>query len=125
MRRRAETASEHDEQCALIEWWTIFAQTRRIHPSLLYAIPNGGARHAAVAAKLKAEGVRKGIPDLMLAMARGQYHGLYVEMKATGGRTTVEQKAMLDEFSKQGYCTVVALGADEARVAITEYLAQK
>lgn len=127
MRRRL-VASEHDEQAALVTWWTIYAQTRGIHPSLLFAIPNGaylGAdpkRRAITMGKLKATGLRPGVPDLMLAIPVGLYHGLYVEMKAEEGTVSVEQKIMLGELGKQGYCTAVAFGFDRAKRVVEGYL---
>ena len=51
---------EHQEQKTLIKWCEY-----KGHPyNLIFAIPNGGQRHKAVAAKLKAEGVKSGVPDL-------------------------------------------------------------
>ena len=38
---------------------------------LIYHVPNGGHRHKKVAEKLKDQGVKAGIPDLVLPMARG------------------------------------------------------
>ena len=66
----AMLASEHQEQAALFRWaW--FAQVKHPALALLYAIPNGGHRHKAVAARMKAEGVKAGVPDLCLPVARG------------------------------------------------------
>ena len=52
-------ATEHDEQCALFAW---AAANEAQHPELamLVAIPNGGYRPMATAARLKAEGVAAG-----------------------------------------------------------------
>lgn len=47
-----------------------------------FAIPNGGKRNVIVAQKMKAEGVRAGIPDLCLPVMRGGYGGMYIELKA-------------------------------------------
>ena len=76
---------EHNEQVALIGW----ARCQRFNGTPiaddLHAIPNGGQRHPAVAAKLKAEGVTPGIPDLMLTIPVAPYHGMFIEMKSRGG----------------------------------------
>ena len=88
------------------------------HPELqmLYAIPNGGARNAVTGALLKAEGVKPGVPDLCLPVARGQYHGLYIEMKSSKGKPTEDQLKWLAALKAQGYATAVrnktALTAD-------------
>ena len=58
-------ASEHQEQVALFRW-AEFAIARWPELALMYAIPNGGHRHKAVAAGLKAEGVKRGVPDVCL-----------------------------------------------------------
>ena len=55
---------------------------------LLHHIPNGGNRDVVEARHLKQQGVKKGVPDLHLPVARGSYHSLYIEMKAETGRTS-------------------------------------
>lgn len=76
--------SEAQEQCKLIKWADKCVQMK-IHPelSMLYAVPNGGRRDKAEAAHLKRQGVRAGVPDLCLAVPKGKYHGLYIELSAT------------------------------------------
>ena len=54
---------------------------------LLYAIPNGGKRAIKTAIALKAQGVKSGVPDMCLPVARGGYHGLYIELKRQKGGT--------------------------------------
>jgi|GEM_PF-5137145 len=55
--------------------------------------PNGGRRNKAEAAKLKAMGVRKGIPDLFLPIPRQGYHGLYIETKKIkNGKVSPDQQ---------------------------------
>jgi hypothetical protein len=88
----------------------------------LHAIPNGGARHPAVAGKLKAEGVKRGIPDLMLTIPVPPYHGLFIEMKARGGRLTEEQREQIARLQARGYHAVCCVGFDDARIAIERYL---
>jgi hypothetical protein len=55
------------------------------HPALknAFAIPNGGQRHKAVAAKLKAEGVSPGYPDIALDWPSRDYHGFVLSSKGT------------------------------------------
>jgi hypothetical protein len=73
--------SEHDEQSTLIQW-AKFTEHELPELKLLHAIPNGGWRHKATAARLKREGLKPGIPDLCLPVPRGQWHGCYIEMKS-------------------------------------------
>lgn len=82
---------EHAEQAAVIQWvdWHIPSYSEL---QLLYAVANGGHRHKAVVGKLKAEGVRRGVPDLCLPVARSGAHGLYLQMKAPGGSERPHQR---------------------------------
>ena len=48
--------------------------------------PNGGKRNAREAAKFKRMGTRSGFPDLFLAYPNKQYAGLFIELKAEGGK---------------------------------------
>ena len=96
------------------------------HPSLalIFAIPNGGDRHKAVAVKLKAEGVKAGVPDLCLPVPRGSFHGLFVEMKPLKPKRNPldKQKWWLNELSKQGYDTYCCRGHHAAITVIQGYL---
>ena len=128
---KASAPTEHDEQCTLFAWAEA-AVIAMPETMLLFAIPNGGARHPAVAAQLKREGVRAGIPDVFLpAMRRGQdgriYGGLFVEVKRRdhSNHATTEQREWMAALREAGYMCVLAYGADEAITAITTYLSQK
>ena len=72
--------SEHDEQSAIFEWAALM-QGAYPELGLLFAIPNGGKRDKATAGKLKAEGVKAGVPDMCLPVSNGKYHGLFIELK--------------------------------------------
>jgi len=54
-----------------------------------------------------AEGVKRGVPDVFLPVARGGYHGLWIEMKYGKNKTTSNQKWWLNELKDQGYKTAV------------------
>ena len=108
--------SEHNEQIRLIAW----AKSMDLP---LFAIPNGGLRNRLVAAKMKREGVRAGIPDLFLPCASRGAHGLFIEMKREkGGRTSAAQKEWIARLRDAGYAVEVCRGFDEARKAIERYL---
>lgn len=117
--------SEHDEQAALLRRVRDRAgvDPAAVDLALLFAIPNGGDRHPAVAAKLRAEGVLPGVPDLFLAVARGGAHGLFVEMKRRhGGRLSPEQAQIHTWLREQGYRVEVCAGADAAWAVLCAYL---
>lgn len=120
---KAPIATEHQEQCAVIEWWALACATFKIPERLLFAIANAGAgAQRGQAGKMKGEGVRPGAPDLCLAVARGGAHGLYVEMKRRGERPRLVQTEFLNLLNEQGYRAVVCQGADEAIKTIGDYL---
>lgn len=117
--------SEHQEQVSFIHAAKKYfrEQQREQLLPLLFAIPNGGARDPRVAASLKMEGVRPGVPDIFFAKPVFGKCGLFIEMKkAKGGSTSADQKAMMECLVQQGYCCVVAKGCDEAFGALKAYL---
>jgi hypothetical protein len=116
--------TEHQEQATVVSWWALQHQVYELPVIALYAAPNGGARDVITGARLKAEGVRRGTPDLCLAAARGAHHGLYIEMKAQhGGRESDEQRAFQLYLTTAGYRCEFCYGADAAIALIKEYLA--
>ncbi len=103
--------TEHEEQRELVKWF------RQTYPkTLIFAIPNGGARSIATASRLKAEGVVKGVPDLFVP-----FWETWIEMKRTkGGSVSPEQKLMHLYLRGVGYTVIVAKGFEDARQQIEE-----
>jgi len=114
--------TESQEQASLFQW----AETmlyRYPELALMYHIPNGGSRNKIEAARLKAQGVKPGVPDICLPVARKGYHGLYIELKRRGGgKVSDEQKEWIKALTEQEYTVVVCEGWDVARAAIEHYL---
>lgn len=123
--KRGPLATEDQEQRALIDWWALACRTYKLPEFALYAVPNGGWRHPATAARLKGQGVRAGVPDLFLAVPRGTFHGLYIEMKRTDGKPTAYQLAFIAYALATGYDARVCHGFETAQVAIAAYLKHK
>lgn len=125
MRNIKETShsSEAQEQTALFAWAAQCVQFG-IHPELkmMYAIPNGGTRNQIEAAHLKQQGVKSGVPDLCLAVPRGKYHGLYIEMKVGRNKATDKQNEWLVNLSHYGYAVKICYSCLAARAAIEKYL---
>lgn len=93
--------------------------------ALIYHVPNGGHRHKLVAIKLKGQGVKAGVPDLVLPMARGGYFGLYLEFKATApndAAVSASQHAWIRRLNDQGYLAIVCRGHFDAMEQIRAYL---
>ena len=119
---RNNAPSEGVEQATLFSWAKM-QEYRWPELRLLHHIPNGGSRGKVEAAHFKAEGVKAGVPDLFLPVARGPYHGLFIEMKRRkGGRVSEEQKAWISALKAQGYRAEVCHGWEEAADLITDYL---
>ncbi|HEX7386258.1 MAG TPA: VRR-NUC domain-containing protein [Castellaniella sp.] len=113
---------EDDHQAALIRWARLQSKTTP-ELALLLHIPNGGRRNIREAARLKAQGVRAGVPDLLLPVSRFGRHGLWIELKAPkNGRVSADQKQWIEDLNKQGYAAMVCVGWLQARDAIIDYL---
>jgi hypothetical protein len=81
--------SEDDLQVQVAE----FLELALPPPLQFLHIPNGGHRHPAVAAKLKAFGVKPGAADVLIL---GFHPFVWIELKTTKGRLTQEQKEWRD-----------------------------
>ncbi|RYD24756.1 MAG: VRR-NUC domain-containing protein [Verrucomicrobiaceae bacterium] len=96
------------------------------HLRWLFAVPNGGHRGKASAGKMKAEGQRTGVPDLSLPVPRvaggRTFHGLWLELKKTGGAPSEDQWDWLTHLHRAGYAAHVVNDPDTARQLITDYL---
>jgi hypothetical protein len=115
---------EHEHQKALFIWWSLESSRRGIDHRLMWATPNGGFRHIGTARRLKAEGVRAGVPDVFLAIPNGFHAGLFIELKspAKTSRVSESQREIKCLLEKQGYACRICYGWDEAREAIEGYL---
>lgn len=117
----AKAGTEHAHQVALFMW---ASQNRDKYPELewMYAIPNGGERNVAVAGRLKAEGVKSGVSDVCVPVARKRCHGLYIEMKKPGGKESANQKEFGAFLQAQGYAYFCCDHWELARDTIILYM---
>ena len=114
--------TESAEQQWLFKW---AAYESGAHPELelMYHIPNEGQRSRATGGRLRAEGLKKGVPDICLPVARMGFHGLYIELKRIkNGRATEEQRAWLKKLTAEGYLACICHGGQAAAEVITDYL---
>lgn len=125
--------AEHREQCRLVQQCRqcgegVLPDSSLHIPDLIkiHAIPNGGKRTRYEAGALIREGVRAGVPDLCLPIARGGYHGLYIEMKAPGkiDNTSKEQDSIRAEHIKDGYKSIVCDHWETAWAEILTYMSK-
>ncbi|NPU91411.1 MAG: VRR-NUC domain-containing protein [Gammaproteobacteria bacterium] len=127
VKRKPPANIEEREQIWLIQFMGLayFRHTDgTLRPVLDYlvAIPNGGKRSKAIAGKLKAQGVKKGVSDLFLPVPLNERNGLWIEFKAAKGRATPEQLEWIDRMVDVGYLAMVIWGWKSAVEAIDAYL---
>jgi hypothetical protein len=97
---------------------------------LAFAVPNGTSiagtdkQRAMYMASLKRQGFKVGVSDIVLPFPTVAYHGLYLELKR-------DKKAKISEAQKDwrtlmrrlDYRAEIAIGFDEAKAIILDYLA--
>lgn len=116
--------TEDAEQTALFCWAALMVHQYGVGClSSMFAIPNGGLRDPITASRLKQQGVKPGVPDVMLPVPWGRYAGLFIEMKRrTKHNTSDEQVEYVKVLRAAGYCVIIAYGYVEAIAAINMYL---
>ena len=105
---RLPCASEADEQQMLMEWARL-AACKWPELRLMHHIPNEGKRSIPAAMQLKRMGLRVGVPDICLPVARG-------------GKLSDEQREWLEALACEGYCARVCKGWREAAELTGKYL---
>ncbi|QRN55916.1 VRR-NUC domain-containing protein [Dyella caseinilytica] len=116
--------NSEDQEQILVMRWAIGQESTWPELRWLHHCPNGEQRAKSTAVKLKAMGVKSGVPDLELPVPRGGFHGLYIEMKRTeGGRLSKEQREWRDHLTASGYEWAMCEGHVEAIAVISDYLA--
>lgn len=122
-REVAYKATEAQEQEWLFQWATAMRTLRWPELELMFHVPNGGSRNKVEAARLKAQGVKAGVPDIFLPVARKGWHGLFIELKRlVGGKVSPEQEMMIKRLNEQGYRAVVCKGWNAAADEIEKYM---
>lgn len=122
--------SEDGEQLAVQCWCALnfnkYPELRWLHHS-----PNGGFRNKREAGKLKAMGVKRGFPDLILLVKRGPYSGLGIELKIPelktkkNGGASDEQLLWGKHLLLNGFGFKVCHGWIDARDTLVSYLEWK
>ena len=125
----AKSGSEDGHQAALFCW---IALNLHVYPQLewAFAVPNGGLRDKRTANKLKATGVKSGVPDIFLPVRRCEFSGLWIELKRLElkpkregkGGVSDNQIKWKEHLTSQGYGVYVAYGWEDARDTLIGYL---
>jgi len=110
--------SEHEEQSSYFKFVDREAQHDERYENI-YAVANGGHRHKAVAAKLKREGVKRGVLDVSIdypmsgADGRG-IPGARIEFKKQGEKTSPQQDLWIVRLQRAGFVVAVAYSWEQA-----------
>ena len=122
---------EHDIQSTFIGWCEA---NEHVYPALrwIHAIPNGAKlpyykdnndeRRCKQAAYLKAEGLKSGILDVHLPVARGGYHSIYIEFKAGNNDLTDTQRQFWEFAVREGNYCCLCKSFEDAKSEIVAYL---
>ena len=131
MRWKTLQPTESQEQIAVMDWAAQF-EPQIPELRMLLAIPNGGSRSYRVdkngkryspeGKRLKREGVKRGVPDLLFPVKRLNCSGLWIEMKTKTGRMSAAQKMWAAAIIEQGFAVKLCRDSESAIKAIMHYL---
>ena len=119
---KAPLPSEHAMQAAVCDWWRLACKGYGLPEFALWANPNAAKRSYKLAAYMRAEGMRAGVPDLFLADAKLGSKGLFLEMKRKPNKITREQSLMIEYLLSAGYRVKVCWSSEQAITWIKDYL---
>jgi len=105
------------------------------YPDVIFTSESSGLRLTMGQARsLAKQRSGKGLPDLMILEPRGDYSGLFIELKREGEKVfrrdgqirsdvhLQEQYNIINRLNNKGYLAGFAIGFDEARNMITKYM---
>jgi hypothetical protein len=114
--------TEHQIQSMLVAWAKL-KEARIPQLASLFAVPNGANKSVGVRMQMKREGLKPGVPDLVLPVMKLPYGSLYIEMKRPGAYPNAEQREWADRLEGQGMKVVRRCTSwQDGAVAILEYL---
>lgn len=126
--KKVKPLLEHQEQKLVVNY---FGKRYPKYYGCFWSTPNGSVlagnkiQRIKQVNKLKSEGMLTGVADLSFMIPRGEYHGLFIEMKRSNGTesdVSEPQKEFLDNMNEQGYFAVWCAGHEEAIRVIDEYM---
>lgn len=110
--------SEDVLQKKCVNWFRVNYPAIAIHHS-----PNGGKRDLRTAANLKRLGVLAGFPDIFIIEPRGEFHGLFIELKnGSRGHVTIKQRAFIQYLKEKNYAAFVCYSFGEFQQIVNNYL---
>ena len=116
---KSKNLSEYDEQVKLANYLDAKGY-------LWCHVPNGGNRNPITGAKLKRQGVKPGVPDVLIfdnleaeiyLEGIGKCSGIAIELKKSNGNLSdvrESQQKWLNDLERRRWITKIAFGADDA-----------
>ena len=113
---RRNASPEFHLQVQVVSW------LRLQYPQCLFTISPASIQNPRYAKKMKLMGYRRGTPDLLILEPRGEFKGLFVELKYNKAGRNEEQILFRDMLNQRGYAAVECVGYDCAQKTIELYL---
>lgn len=96
---------EHRQQVTFFQIMDLLADVPETY--LTFSVPNGAKFSTKFHGRLvKAEGMRKGVPDILLPISRRNYNGLAIEMKIPPNKRTKEQVIFQERLEKENWWVI-------------------
>ena len=111
-------APEHIEQVRLVNW---LRDNFKEPDYIIFAVPNGGKRGIKEAGRLKDEGVKSGVSDLII-LTHNKVR--FLEMKKLNGKLSDKQKEFHENLDYLGFINLIGYGASDASEKILKELAK-
>ena len=92
---------------------------------LWHHCPNGGSRNPREGSALKRQGVKAGFPDVAIYEPKGEFKGLFIEIKNSKGKMSVNQTVWLNRLQDRGYMVYKTNSLDEFIHIVDNYLNTK
>ena len=113
--------TESQEQVSFFQWVRLF-EDRIPALQMVFSTQTGMWTVPQVAARARAEGMRKGVSDIIMLYPSGKYHGLVIEMKFGKNGMTPEQDQFIARSKEYGYQVAVCWNWVQAADVVCGYL---
>lgn len=119
MRKQTIPLSESQIQHDCLAWFRLqYPKLER----MMFAVPNGGRRDAKTGARMRYEGVVRGVADLILLVPKKGFASLCIEMKTPKGTQSEHQRKWQKEAETYRNKYVVCHSLQEFMNEVNSYL---
>lgn len=106
--------TEHELQKAYFAWVRLQA-VRDWRYRIIFAVPNAARRSYALAARMKAEGLLPGVPDVCVPLKTREGGVLFLEFKTGKGKLSKDQDEVIGYLRRAGNAVAVVRTLKEAK----------